>query len=443
MLLLDIAKGLLPVRLARSLDLPIVLVAATALAVVLGHVYPIYFGFRGGKGVATGFGAFLGLFPLAAGVGLAGLRRRGRADALCFRRLGARDGRRPTARMAVRAGRLDGFVAAAAFALAVACAALVLAEALPEPAAPGDRPGAHGSVERGGNDADRRPGSRLVRHGAGDPRGALGTRGAPLGRAVPRPPCVFGASARMGSICPGSPFPEGLEVVEELGALANADPLVVAMPSHGYREVLGRYLAARGSTAPLTVVSATKGIESETPRPHEPRLRGRGRPRWASLAASPCCPDPTFAAEIARAAPSAAVIACADEEVAAVLRHALASPTLRLYSSADVVGVELAGTAKNVIAIAAGVVSGLGLGHNTLAALITRGLHEMTRLVVACGGDGRDSAWSRRPRRPGAHLHRRPVAQPANRSRARPGQVDGGDLSRARPKSPKGSATRE
>jgi glycerol-3-phosphate dehydrogenase (NAD(P)+) len=85
--------------------------------------------------------------------------------------------------------------------------------------------------------------------------------------------------------------------------------------------------------------------------------------------------------------PSAAVVASADEPLAADLRQELASPTFRLYSTADVVGVELAGAAKNVIAIGAGVVAGLELGHSTLAALITRGLHEMTRLGVACGGD--------------------------------------------------------
>jgi len=81
------------------------------------------------------------------------------------------------------------------------------------------------------------------------------------------------------------------------------------------------------------------------------------------------------------------VIASADAALAAGLRQTLATPTLRLYSSTDVTGVELAGTAKNVIAIGAGIIAGLGLGHNTLAALITRGLHEMTRLVVAYGGE--------------------------------------------------------
>jgi glycerol-3-phosphate dehydrogenase (NAD(P)+) len=83
------------------------------------------------------------------------------------------------------------------------------------------------------------------------------------------------------------------------------------------------------------------------------------------------------------------VVASEDAELAAELCRAFATPTLRLYSSTDVVGVELGGTAKNVIAIAAGVVAGLGLGHNTLAVLITRGLHEITRLGLACGGQAR------------------------------------------------------
>jgi len=185
---------------------------------------------------------------------------------------------------------------------------------------------------------------------------------------------------------PGVELPEALEVVEEMSHLADADPLVVAIPSHGYRAVLASYLEARRSTTPLTVVSATKGIEAET-LARMSRVSAEEAERAGVVCRFAVLSGPTFAAELARAAPSAAVIACEDEAVAAALRHTLASPTLRLYSSSDVTGVELAGTAKNVIAIAAGVVSGLGLGHNTLAALITRGLHEMTRLVVAFGGD--------------------------------------------------------
>jgi len=185
---------------------------------------------------------------------------------------------------------------------------------------------------------------------------------------------------------PGVPFPPGLETTSDLDALAEVDPLIVAVPSHGYRSVLADYLVARSSRAPLTIVSATKGIEAESlarmSRVSDEECVRRGVPCGFAVLSGP-----TFAAELARGAPSAAVVACEDEELAKELRQSLANPTFRLYSSQDVVGVELGAAAKNVIAIAAGVLSGLGLGHNILAALITRGLHEMTRLGVAYGGD--------------------------------------------------------
>jgi glycerol-3-phosphate dehydrogenase (NAD(P)+) len=184
---------------------------------------------------------------------------------------------------------------------------------------------------------------------------------------------------------PGVDFPPGLEATADLARLAGAEAIVVAAPSHGYREVLAEHLAARPRT-PLTVVSATKGVEAESlarmSRVSAEEAARAGTPlRFAVLS------GPTFAAELARGVPSAAVVASEDGELAATLCERLAGPTLRLYSSRDVVGVELAGAAKNVIAIAAGVLSGLGLGHNTLAALMTRGLHEMTRLGAAYGGD--------------------------------------------------------
>ena len=196
---------------------------------------------------------------------------------------------------------------------------------------------------------------------------------------------------------PGVPFPANLETTHDLTRLVDCEPVVVAVPSHGYREVLRDYLKmlkaretrnARRSRGSLTVVSATKGIEAES-------LARMSQVSLAECAAAgidgrfAAFSGPTFAAELARGAPSAAVVACADEQVAAAMREALASPTLRLYSSIDVAGVELAGTAKNVIAIGAGIVAGLGLGHNTLAALITRGLHEITRLGLAFGGDSK------------------------------------------------------
>ena len=145
------------------------------------------------------------------------------------------------------------------------------------------------------------------------------------------------------------------------------------------------YLAVHPAARPAAVISAAKGIEVETlarmsqVAAEEGEAAGR-EVRFAVLS------GPSFAAELAQRRPTLVVVASADDALATLLREELASPTLRLYSSRDVVGVELAGTAKNVIAIAAGVVAGLGLGHNTLAALITRGLHEITRLGIAYGG---------------------------------------------------------
>jgi glycerol-3-phosphate dehydrogenase (NAD(P)+) len=101
---------------------------------------------------------------------------------------------------------------------------------------------------------------------------------------------------------------------------------------------------------------------------------------------------PSFAAELGRGMATAAVLASAEPGLAAWIQEELASSSLRLYTSSDVVGVELGGASKNVVAIAAGVVAGLGLGYNTLAALITRGLHEITRLGVAYGGQQRTFA---------------------------------------------------
>lgn len=184
---------------------------------------------------------------------------------------------------------------------------------------------------------------------------------------------------------PEVPLPERIEVTCELEAVCAADVVLVVVPSHGFRQVLRRYLEGHPRERPALLLSATKGIETETlarmsqVAAEEGEATGRDV-RFAVLS------GPSFAAELARDVPTAAVIASADGELAAQLREALSTPTLRLYSSEDVPGVEVGGTAKNVIAVAAGVVSGLGLGHNTLAVLITRGLHEITRLGLECGG---------------------------------------------------------
>lgn len=191
---------------------------------------------------------------------------------------------------------------------------------------------------------------------------------------------------------PGVELPPDLEVTPDLAAMAGCSPVLVVVPSHGYREVVRQLLRTiPEGEAPLAVVSATKGIETETgarmsQATFEEGMAADREVRFGVLS------GPTFAAELARGMPSAAVVASEESALAADLREWLTTPRLRLYSSSDVVGVELGGTAKNVIAIAAGVLTGLGLGHNTLAALITRGLHEVTRLGIACGGQGRTFA---------------------------------------------------
>lgn len=164
-------------------------------------------------------------------------------------------------------------------------------------------------------------------------------------------------------------------------AAAFSSTVFMVVPSQFYREVLTQLRASL--SAPVKLISGTKGIENETlERMSEISAAVLGE----QLSAFAVLSGPTFAVEVARADPTAAVIASRDSEFARELQHTLSSPAFRLYHSHDVVGVELAGSLKNVIAIAAGVLEGLGLGLNTNAALITRGLHEVTRLGMALGG---------------------------------------------------------
>ncbi|MFL6194993.1 MAG: NAD(P)H-dependent glycerol-3-phosphate dehydrogenase [Thermoanaerobaculia bacterium] len=190
---------------------------------------------------------------------------------------------------------------------------------------------------------------------------------------------------------PGVALPPSIEPTSDFGALGDSEFVLAAAPSHGFREVLRQFLRVHPDGGPLPLISATKGIEPETLArmsqvAFEEGTAADREVRFAVLS------GPTFAAELARNVPSAAVIASEDPGFATEVRECLATPFLRLYSSHDVVGVELGATTKNVIAIAAGTLSGLGLGHNTLAALITRGLHEITRLGVAYGGQPRTFA---------------------------------------------------
>lgn len=181
---------------------------------------------------------------------------------------------------------------------------------------------------------------------------------------------------------PGITIGPNVRATSSLGeAAAFSDTIFMVVPSHHYRTILEQLRT--DLNRPVQVISGTKGIENESlDRMSEITASVLG----ASLSAMATLSGPTFALEIARGDPSAAVVASRDETFAQTVQRALSSPTFRVYHSTDVVGVELAGSLKNVIAIAAGVLEGLGLGSNTTAALITRGLHEITRLGMALGG---------------------------------------------------------
>ncbi|MDQ3907430.1 MAG: NAD(P)-dependent glycerol-3-phosphate dehydrogenase [Acidobacteriota bacterium] len=164
-------------------------------------------------------------------------------------------------------------------------------------------------------------------------------------------------------------------------ALRGAEFVVLAAPSHATREML----AGMKGDAPegATVVSATKGIEAETGRRVSEIVRevlGEG-----TAARFVCLSGPSFAQEVAAGQPTAVVAASRDASLALRAQSVLSYENLRVYTNDDPVGVELGGAVKNVMALAAGMVGGLGLGANSVAALVTRGLAEMTRFAVAQG----------------------------------------------------------
>ena len=180
---------------------------------------------------------------------------------------------------------------------------------------------------------------------------------------------------------PGFPLPAEVEITDELArAVAGADVVVSVIPAQFLRRVweeLRPHLPPRA-----VVISATKGLENETLfRPTEVIRQALGEARPIAALSGP-----SFAREVAAGLPTAVVVATEDEARARELQEELSGPTLRLYTNTDVAGVEIGGAVKNVIAIAAGVSDGLELGTNARAALITRGLAEITRLAVACGG---------------------------------------------------------
>src|SRR5262245_53852958 len=178
-------------------------------------------------------------------------------------------------------------------------------------------------------------------------------------------------------------IPHGIEASNSLECcLREAEIVLTVVPSHHCRSVFGLMLPylKRG----MIFVSATKGLENQTLQRMseviQSVLPSDFSPRIAVIS------GPSFAKEVARGDPTALVAASQDRKVAELVQHEFSGPSLRLYTNCDVAGVEFGGAVKNVIALAAGACAALGYGSNSMAALITSGLEEMTRLALACGG---------------------------------------------------------
>jgi len=183
---------------------------------------------------------------------------------------------------------------------------------------------------------------------------------------------------------PGFPLPDTLETTSDLEfALEGSELIVCVVPTHGLREVLKDAAPLFGPKAPI--VSATKGIENDSlmlvSEIFEDVLPDSQHRRLAYLG------GPSFAKEVAGCLPTAVSVAGHDTDIVAAAQRAFTTDRFRVYSTEDVVGVELGGALKNVVAIAAGISDGLGFGHNTRAGLITRGLAEISRLAISKGAN--------------------------------------------------------
>jgi glycerol-3-phosphate dehydrogenase (NAD(P)+) len=224
---------------------------------------------------------------------------------------------------------------------------------------------------------------------------------------------------------PGFPLPPNITVTGDNSAVAHADIVVSVVPSEFLRSTLARL--SPHIHAGQILLSATKGVENGTflrmtqviadslaqseptdaikpngaAEPGAIRHDAAGSGAKPALSTEALAPDesrpklsvaigalsgPSFAQEVAEGQPTAVTVAFDDPSIAALVQREFSSETLRIYTSTDVIGIELGGALKNVIAIAAGIAAGMGLGYNSSAALITRGIAEITRLAVACGG---------------------------------------------------------
>lgn len=178
---------------------------------------------------------------------------------------------------------------------------------------------------------------------------------------------------------PGFTLPADIQVTSDLpGAIFEADILLCVTPSQHLRSVISHI--APLLTRDQIILSASKGLEETTFLRMSQVIAAVTDNRCAVLS------GPSFAQEVAHGYPTAIVAAAASPTLGQIIQREFSSPTLRVYTNDDVTGVELGGALKNVIALSAGVVHGLNLGHNSAAALITRGIAEITRLSVACGG---------------------------------------------------------
>jgi glycerol-3-phosphate dehydrogenase (NAD(P)+) len=202
---------------------------------------------------------------------------------------------------------------------------------------------------------------------------------------------AISASGSNSVFLPGCPLPSSVTATNDFRqALTGTDIVVSVMPSHHCRRTFEHM--AQWLQPHMLFLSATKGIENDTLlRMSEVIQEVVSRfcgfaPKIAALS------GPSFAQEVAQGSPTAVTVASASAELAARAQKELSDPSFRIYVNDDLVGVELGGALKNVIAIAAGVCNGLGLGHNSAAALMTRGLAEITRLAVACGAKAQTMA---------------------------------------------------
>ena len=395
-LVLDALKGFLAVSIAQHLALHYAafpkgydVAALAGLFAVIGHIFPIWLGFRGGKGVATALGVFFALTPMTA-----------LAIIVIF---------------------------AAVFALTryVSLASLVAAVCYPIIAILSD--GKHRLVvdlvyiaipvlvilKHSGNIGRLRAGtepkfgthqSRLTSHtqdhrmsriavlGAGAWGTALALSLARQNRHdvtlwahSPDHAEELQATRNNRRYLPGFALPEDVAITSSLADAADrAEILLSVTPSSAVPETVAALAPHIG--ARHVFVSASKGIQDGTHRRMSEVVAAASAVRFAVLG------GPSFAKEVAGSLPTAVTLGCADAGLAAALQRDFSSDSLRVYTNDDVIGVELGGALKNVIALAAGVVAGLELGSNAAAALITRGMAEITRLSVACGAQAETMA---------------------------------------------------